>query len=58
MSGSSVGREATGASAGFLKSIRNAAQARIKSAVFTDTAASKAEIEQVGRAITAKPWPI
>ena len=45
---------ATAARAGFLKSIKDAAQVRIKLVVFTDATASKAEIEQVGRAIAAK----
>ncbi|SMF91203.1 hypothetical protein SAMN02982917_0152 [Azospirillum oryzae] len=45
---------ATGTHAAFLNSIRDAAQSRIKTGVFADAAASKAEIEQVGQSIAAK----
>lgn len=45
---------ATGTHAAFLNGIRDAAQARIKTGVFADAAASKAEIEQVGQSIATK----
>lgn len=45
---------ATGAHAAFLKSVKDAAQSRIKAGVFADAAASKTEIEQVGQTIAAK----